>query len=180
MKNLIFILVFINLCFVFGCKSKALISTNKKESISNCAILDSILTNKTLQKVLGIDTPKGNQPSIRFIDLKSKKFIGCEIMYSTPNTLPIEGFVIPEPTYSLNTGQFRDIVFLDYKETNDLVEISLTAAFLENQAEKEGIPFFEFNFIKDKKGNLYIDKVIIKQIRESSPALDYDKIKNKQ
>ncbi|MFZ1703679.1 MAG: hypothetical protein WAT79_05000 [Saprospiraceae bacterium] len=129
-------------------------------------------------KVIGIENPKRNRPSIRFIDTKAMDFNGCEIMHFLPNnTLPIEGFVISEPTYSLNTGQFRDIVLFDYKVQNDTINLTLSAAYFTNQIEKEGIPYFHFKITIDKQEKVRIENVIIKQIRETRPYVDYDKIK---
>lgn len=152
---------------------------SKQIPISNkCEILDSILNNKVLKKIIGIENPKSNSPSIRFIDTKTNDFKGCEIMhFLNNNILPVEGFVISEPTYSLNTGQFRDIVLFDFKVKNDTINLTLSAAYFENQAEKEGIPFFLFQLIHDEKGNLRVDKFNVRQVRESRPPVYYDTIK---
>jgi hypothetical protein len=58
-----------------------------------------------------------------------------------------------------------------------LLNLNLTAAHFYNQLEKEGVPYFEFQFIISKERKLLIDKVNVKQIRESRPWVDYDKFK---
>ncbi|MCB0748544.1 MAG: hypothetical protein KDC90_13875 [Ignavibacteriae bacterium] len=143
---------------------------------NRCELLDSILNNNVLKKVIGIENATSNRPSIRFINTKANDFDGCEIMHFFQNiSLPVEGFVIPQPTYSLNTGQFRDIVLLEYKIHNDTINLNLVAAHFYNQLEKEGIPYFEFQFVINKDGKLLNNKVNVKYIKESRRSIDYDK-----
>lgn len=178
MNNIfLFFAVFI-ICALFSCKSSSKLITEHIAMSHKCEILDSILNNTTLKKVIGIENPKRSIPSIRFIDTKKKDFKGCELIYfSDKNSSPIEAFVIPEPTYSLNTGQYRDIVLFDYKIQNDTINLSLSAAHIKNQFEKEGIPYFLFKITIDKKGQIRIVDVTIRPIRETPPFIDYDKIK---
>lgn len=174
--SITFIVPFI--CILLSCKTASKLTSKESELFSKCELLDSVLNNDIIKKVLGIENITSNRPNIRFIDTKTKDFNGCEIMHFFQNiTLPIEGFVISQPTYSLNTGQFRDIVLHEYRIHNDTINLNLTAAHFYNQLEKEGIPYFEFQFIISKDGKLLNNKVNVKQIRESRPSIDYDKFK---
>lgn len=178
MKQLFIIFIMFFICILLSCKISSKLVSKQSELFSKCELLDSVLNNNIIKKVIGIENATSNRPNIRFIDTKTKDFNGCETMLFSQNiTLPIEGFVIPQPTYSLNTGQFRDIVLHEYKIHNDTINLYLTAAHFYNQLEKEGIPYFEFQFVISKERKLLIDKVNVKQIRESRPSIDYDKFK---
>jgi hypothetical protein len=178
MKKLFLISSVSFICILFSCMTASSLKPKQIAFSDKCEILDSILNDRVLMKVIGIDSAKSNYPSIRFIDTKAKDFAGCDIMHRVnSNILPFSGFVIPEPTYSLNTGQFRDIVLFDYNVQNDTINLSLTAAYFENQAKKEGIPYFQFKMAVDQQGKVRIVNVDKELARERHPSVDYDKIK---
>jgi hypothetical protein len=162
----------------FSCEPSSKLTTKRIAMSHKCEILDSILNNSILKKVIRIEESERDRLSIRFIDTPKKDFKGCNILhFFEKKSMPIDAFVISEPTYSLNTGQYRDIVLFDYKIKNDTINLSLSAAHLKNQFEKEGIPYFKFKITIDKKGQVRIVDVKIRQIRESPPFIGYDKIK---
>src|SRR5690606_27915562 len=120
MKQL-FIFISVSLiCVLLSCKTSSKFTVRQSKLFNRCELLDTILNNNILKKVIGVENVTSNRHSIRFIDTKGNDFNGCEIMHFFNNTtLPIEGFVIPQPTYSINTGQYRDIVLHEYKIHND-------------------------------------------------------------
>ncbi|MBK6573513.1 MAG: hypothetical protein IPO72_15605 [Saprospiraceae bacterium] len=139
-----------------------------------CAILDSVLSNKDVSRIIGLDKAKEPYPYIRFFCEKSKVFLDCDGIYVTKDRIPVSYFIISKISYYLNTGQYRDLVIYDYKENKREIYISLIAAHFENQLEKEGVPFFEFTF-KKKEAGFNIEKVLIKTIREQLPVPYYYK-----
>lgn len=169
-----YIIIFLCIFFTLfnNCKSYKVL--NKDKPKIQCALLDSILSNSDVSKIIGLETAKNTHPCIRFFDETSKRFLDCNSIHFTKNKVAISYFVLPKISYYLNTGQYRDIVIYTYKEDKREIYLSLIVAHFENQFEKEGVPFFEFTF-KKKDIGFYINKVKISIIREQLPLQNYYK-----
>jgi hypothetical protein len=169
-KNLIILCVVL---LIYGCNRNSYI---RGTHINRCKVLDYIVNFSELKQLLGFETSEHmRMQPIRFFDIHSRKFLECHPYYRDTTTGSIVwGFVVPKLEPNLNTGQFRDVVLLKYKEKKDRVYVSLVAAFFIGQVYKEGLPYIEYELKIIDKEQISIEKVSYRLVNYDQPPVDYD------
>ncbi len=135
---------------------------------SKCDILQLIIENDDVAKILSYYDRRAAWQNIRVFDLSGNNFNKCYLLYldSTKNII-INGYVEPKLKSNINTGQYRDIIIKEYKEVNNTIQVKVETAFFIGQWEKEGYPYLEFEFNINNEGILKLKNLQKKMIKDS-------------
>lgn len=126
-----FIVVFVAVIF-HSCIAKKGVVKN----IDICIIVNHLISDKAVQKIIGLDENVKPLPSIRINDL-SNKFELCEGLYKANNGVYIPYKVVNELSPFLNTGNYRDITIDNCIVRNNNLYIVLLMATFETSNDKK-------------------------------------------
>jgi len=91
-----------------------------------CNLINDVITNKELDKLIQIESAREDDRGIRIIDL-TNKFKNCSGYILKNDSTLVRYYVFNELKPTLNTGIFRDIVFKEFRKVKknefDLVVI---------------------------------------------------------
>lgn len=138
----------------------------------SCTLLQNILKQKHIGKILGIDKPENGNISIRVTDLTAT----CKDCSGYYNLIPY--FVVNAISPNLNTGRYRDVVITQVKHLEDSFLADIYCASFACHGNNNTNYHLEMEFRIQSDGSIVLIKESIGEWHDGSPNIDYNSIKN--